>query len=225
MSQLRPELLKMSFPRLEDKADQDFGEATWKNAVDMVIAYVGHGYDLTRRNKVKLHSRSAEANRFNQNRWRTVHSVCEQGGTPDKRGLTGRANAPVKKSTKNTTTKKTSLCLHHNVDSEDGRVEHEPPRKKDNAMTPEMVQQEDKMLRLLHFEKNDTKSIHRTVERYGLILGPRGKQQVNFSDAFPAAMAAIQRESSRSRHKLCLFHMDENVRKHSKGLGEGVLPG
>ena len=38
-------------------------------------------------------------------------------------------------------------------------------------------------------------------------------------------MAAIQREAPWSRHKLCLFHMDENVRKHGKGLGEGVLAG
>eukprot|EP00904_Undaria_pinnatifida_P002644 jgi/Undpi1/12380/HiC_scaffold_5.g02052.m1 len=374
MSQLRAELLKMSFPRLEDEAEQDFGESTWENAVDLVIAYVGHGYDLKRRNKVKLHSGSAEANRLNKNRWRTVHVVCEQGGTPDKPGLTGPANAPVKKTTKNTTTKKvvnpppnavishfasrllcgislgcgflvafnwpgnadgptlstTSLCLHHNVDSEDGSVEHEPPRRMDKEMTPEMVQQEEEMIRLLHFQQNDTKAIHRTVERDGLILGPRGKQQIRtmrarfgreqskapggandaqdlllrlqlevcwtrftlddkgrinrvawaleaykhhlalivvvdkenythiamqallanersedfeflfrvfreligeappqviLTDADPAAMAAFQREAPWSRHKLCLFNMDENVRKHGKGLGEGLLAG
>ena len=38
-------------------------------------------------------------------------------------------------------------------------------------------------------------------------------------------MAAIQGEAPWSRRKLCLFHMDENVRKHGKGLGEGVLAG
>ena len=54
MSKLGAELLKMSFPHLEDEAEQDFGEATWDNAVDVVIAYVGHGYDLKRRNKVKV---------------------------------------------------------------------------------------------------------------------------------------------------------------------------
>lgn len=36
-------------------------------------------------------------------------------------------------------------------------------------------------------------------------------------------MAAIEEECPSSQHKLCLFHMDENVRKHGKGLGEGVL--
>ena len=54
MSQLGAELLKMSFHRHEDEAEQDFSEATWENAVDMVIAYVGHGYDLKHRNKVKV---------------------------------------------------------------------------------------------------------------------------------------------------------------------------
>ena len=44
----------MSFPRLEDEAEQDSGESTWDNAVDMVIACVGHGYHLKRRNKVKV---------------------------------------------------------------------------------------------------------------------------------------------------------------------------
>ena len=38
-------------------------------------------------------------------------------------------------------------------------------------------------------------------------------------------MAAIQRESPWSRHQLCLFHMDYNVREHGKVLGEGVLAG
>eukprot|EP00904_Undaria_pinnatifida_P004531 jgi/Undpi1/14079/HiC_scaffold_9.g03730.m1 len=71
----------------------------------------------------------------------------------------------------------TSLCLHHNVDSEDGSVEHEPPRRMDNEMTYEMVQEQEEMIRLLHFQQNDTKAIHRTVGRDGLILGPRGKQQ------------------------------------------------
>eukprot|EP00904_Undaria_pinnatifida_P007816 jgi/Undpi1/4164/HiC_scaffold_16.g07531.m1 len=148
----------------------------------------------------------------------------------------------------------------------------------DNEMTPETVQQEEKMIRLLLFQKNDTKAIHRTVERDGLILGPRGKQQVSgckhylalivvvdkenytriamqallanersedfelilrvfrelnegaqpqviFTDGDPAAMATIPRKPQWGRHKLCLFLMDENVRKHGKGLGEGVLAG
>lgn len=54
----------------------------------------------------QLHQGGADGNRFKKNRWRTVHVVCEQGGKPDKRSLTGPANAPVKKTTKNTTTKK-----------------------------------------------------------------------------------------------------------------------
>eukprot|EP00904_Undaria_pinnatifida_P012885 jgi/Undpi1/8727/HiC_scaffold_25.g11191.m1 len=298
MSQLRAELLKMSFPRLEDEAEQDFGEATWENAVDMVIAYVGHGYDLKRRNKVKLGCGFLVA--FN---W------------------PGNADGPTLST----------------VDSEDGGVEHEPPRRMANEMTPEMVQQEEEMIRLLHFQKNDTKAIHKTVERDGLILGPRGKQQIRTMRArfgqeqskalggannaqelllrlqlegcwmrftlddkgrinrvawaleaqrttalryYPLIIqdntfntnkykhhlalivvvdkenythiamqtllanersedfeflfrvfreliggAQPQKESPWSRHKLCLFHMDENVRKHGKGLGEGVLAG
>eukprot|EP00904_Undaria_pinnatifida_P012327 jgi/Undpi1/8224/HiC_scaffold_25.g10694.m1 len=166
MSQLRAEILKMSFPRLEDEAEQEFA--------------MRHGRT------------PAEENRLNKNRLRTVHVVCEQGGTPDKRGLTGPANAPVKETTKNTITKKTSLCLHHNVDSEDGSVDHEPPRRMDNEMTPEMVQHKEEMIRLLHFQQNDTKAIHRAVERDGLILGPRGKQQIR------AMRARFGQEQSKS---------------------------
>ena len=44
----------MTFPCLEDEVGQAFGEATWENAVDMFIAFVGHGYHLKRRNKVKV---------------------------------------------------------------------------------------------------------------------------------------------------------------------------
>lgn len=48
--------------------------------------------------------------------------------------------------------------------------------------------------------------------------------QVIFTDdADAAAMAAIEQECPSSRHKLCLYHMDENLRKHGKGLGDGVL--
>lgn len=36
-------------------------------------------------------------------------------------------------------------------------------------------------------------------------------------------MAAIEQECPSSHHKLCLFHMDQNLAKHGKGLGEGVL--
>lgn len=36
-------------------------------------------------------------------------------------------------------------------------------------------------------------------------------------------MAAIEQECKGSQHKLCLFHINENVGKHGRGLGEGVL--
>ena len=49
----------------------------------------------------------------------------------------------------------------------------------DNEMTQEMVQQQEEIVRLLHFQQSDTKAIHRTVERDGLIPVPRGKQQVS----------------------------------------------
>ena len=48
---------------------------------------------------------------------------------------------------------------------------------------------------------------------------------MTFTDADAAAMAAIQKECPWSRHQLCLFHLDENLREHGKGLGEGVLAG
>ena len=57
-------------------------------------------------------------------------------------------------------------------------MEHEPQQRMDNEMTQEMVQQQEEIVRLLHFQQSDTNAIHRTVERDGLILGPRGKQQV-----------------------------------------------
>lgn len=57
----------------------------------------------------QLYSENANPNRLQKNRWRTVHIICEQGGKPDKRGLTGPADAPVKKTNKNTSTKKVLL--------------------------------------------------------------------------------------------------------------------
>eukprot|EP00904_Undaria_pinnatifida_P013470 jgi/Undpi1/9253/HiC_scaffold_26.g11711.m1 len=53
----------------------------------------------------------------------------------------------------------------------------------------------------------------------------RGELWVIFTDADPAAMVAIQKKAPWSRHKLCLFHVDENVRKHGMRLGESVLAG
>ena len=96
-------------------------------------------------------------------------------------------------------TAQTSLCLHHNVDSEDGSVEHEPPRRMDNEMTYEMVQEQEKMIRLLHFQQNDTKAIHRTVGRDGLILGPRRKQQVSGMAHSPAASLSVPESTHRAQ--------------------------
>ncbi|CAN0441282.1 unnamed protein product, partial [Ectocarpus sp. 12 AP-2014] len=179
MLRLKDELLKMEFPYVEDGEGQDFGEATWENTVGMIIEHAGQGYTLRRRNKLKLHQGGADGNRFKKNRWRTVHVVCEQGGKPDKRSLTGPANAPVKKTTKNTTTKKTSLCLHHYVSSETGALEeHAPPRRLENEMPPEMIEEHEALIRMLHFQNNDTKAIYKTIQREGWRLGERGKQQV-----------------------------------------------
>lgn len=38
-------------------------------------------------------------------------------------------------------------------------------------------------------------------------------------------MTAIDEECPASHQKLCLFHMDENLMKHGKGLEKGVLAG
>ena len=77
-------------------------------------------------------------------------------------------------------TAQTSLCLHHKVGSEDGSVEHERPREMANEMTHEMVQEQEELIRLMmYFQHNDTRAIHKTVERDGMVLGPRGKQQVS----------------------------------------------
>ena len=73
----------------------------------------------------------------------------------------------------------TSLCLYHNVGSEDDSVEHERPRGMANEMTHEMVQEQEELIRLMYFQHNDTRAIHKTVEREGMVLGPRGKQQVS----------------------------------------------
>lgn len=48
-----------------------------------------------------------------------------------------------------------------------------------NEMTHEMVQEQEELIRLMYFQHNDTRAIHKTVERDGMVLGPRGKQQVS----------------------------------------------
>ncbi|CAB1105884.1 unnamed protein product [Ectocarpus sp. CCAP 1310/34] len=49
--------------------------------------------------------------------------------------------------------------------------------------------------------------------------------EVIFTDADQAAMTAIDEECPASHQKLCLFHMDENLMKHGRGLEQGVLAG
>lgn len=36
-------------------------------------------------------------------------------------------------------------------------------------------------------------------------------------------MTAIDEECEGTHHKLCLFHMVENLMKHGRGLGQGIL--
>ncbi|CAN0192496.1 unnamed protein product, partial [Scytosiphon promiscuus] len=48
-------------------------------------------------------------------------------------------------------------------------------------------------------------------------------KQVIFTDADAAATSAITEVFPRSLHKLCLYHTMENIRKHGRGLGQGVL--
>ena len=47
--------------------------------------------------------------------------------------------------------------------------------------------------------------------------------QVIFTDADQAAMSAIEQVYPSSLNKLCLCHINQNIRKHGGGLGEGVL--
>ncbi|CAM9403456.1 unnamed protein product, partial [Ascophyllum nodosum] len=47
--------------------------------------------------------------------------------------------------------------------------------------------------------------------------------QVIFTDADQAAMSAIEQVYPSSLNKLCLYHINQNIRKHGGGLGEGVL--
>ncbi|CAB1106166.1 unnamed protein product [Ectocarpus sp. CCAP 1310/34] len=76
-------------------------------------------------------------------------------------------------------TAQTSLCLHYYVSSEAGALEeHAPPRRLENEMPPEMIQEHEALIRMLHFQNNDTKAIYKTIQRDGWRLGARGKQQV-----------------------------------------------
>lgn len=54
VSQLMAALGEIQFPYVGDRPGQAFGEATWDNAVDTVIAPVGRRYKLKRRNKIKV---------------------------------------------------------------------------------------------------------------------------------------------------------------------------
>eukprot|EP00903_Cladosiphon_okamuranus_P009198 g8784.t1 len=47
--------------------------------------------------------------------------------------------------------------------------------------------------------------------------------EVICTDGDQAAMTAIDKECPDSTQPLCLFHMDENLGKHGKGLGPGIL--
>ena len=52
----------------------------------------------------------------------------------------------------------------------------------------------------------------------------RMANQVIFTDdADQAAMPAIEQVYPSSLSKLCLYHINQNIRKHGGGLGEGVL--
>lgn len=44
----------LDFPYVEDAAGEAYGEGVWSNAVAMVVALVGHGFTLVRRNKTKV---------------------------------------------------------------------------------------------------------------------------------------------------------------------------
>ncbi|CAM9293693.1 unnamed protein product, partial [Ectocarpus sp. 6 AP-2014] len=101
MLRMKEELLNLELPRIDDGAEEESGEATWRNACEMVKGVVGYdGYRLQRRNKLKLYSGTAAGNRPLRNRWRTVLIVCDQGGKPDRRSRV------VQNSPKDTTSKK-----------------------------------------------------------------------------------------------------------------------
>lgn len=55
----------------------------------------------------------------------------------------------------------------------------------DNEMTPEMIEEQEETIRLLHFQKNETRAIHKTLQRDGWILGEKGKQKVSVEERDP----------------------------------------
>lgn len=55
MSTLEEKLKRLEFPNLEDESTTlGYGEATYGNAYDMVVAMVGDGFDYRRTNKTKV---------------------------------------------------------------------------------------------------------------------------------------------------------------------------
>ena len=51
----------------------------------------------------------------------------------------------------------------------------------------------------------------------------RMTDQVIFTDADQEAMSAIEQAYPSSLSKLCLYRINQNIRKHGGGLGDGVL--
>lgn len=55
MLRMEEELLKLELPHIDDGAEEESGEATWRNACELVKGVVGYdGYRLQRRNKMKV---------------------------------------------------------------------------------------------------------------------------------------------------------------------------
>ncbi|CBJ33576.1 hypothetical protein Esi_0519_0001 [Ectocarpus siliculosus] len=159
MLRMKEELLNLELPHIDDGAEEESGEATWRNA-----------YRLQRRNKLKLYSGTADGKRPLRNRWRTVLIVCDQDGKPDRRSRV------VQNSPKDTTSKKASLCLHHYVDP--GNIEHSPPQPGKNEMTDEGIEKRAGLIRLLHVQGLDAKAMHKALQDNGWRLGIEGKQKV-----------------------------------------------
>lgn len=74
----------------------------------------------------------------------------------------------------------TSMHLHHYLGgSEASGVEHEPPRPLDSEMTDEEIEEQNELIRLLHFRRVGTREIHKALQTTEKRLGEKGKQMVS----------------------------------------------
>ncbi|CAM9923869.1 unnamed protein product [Scytosiphon promiscuus] len=187
-------LTNMVFPFVEDTSEQDLGEETWCSAFAMVKELVWHAGNLVRRSKGKLYRVTDVAEHsIKDNRWRTVHVLCGQGGQPE-----NQVRSPDPNARRRTTSKKASMCLYQYAEgSKDSGIEHGRPRVFDNELTTKEIQEQSDVIIRLHSHKVDTRQIHKALQGPGKRLGEQGKQMVrNIRTKFDKTIAANNRAFS-----------------------------